>query len=141
MARRSAPSTLGFRLISQSPRLSGAHNRNLRRAARLSGPPRQRASTATTDAGFLAPLNALFTESGSTLATLPEKQALHSAGLLHQADAAPFRLSAGSGEDGTVLKSGFMEETLRAGDSVIIVGRTQSLPTALRAEVDREELW
>ena len=42
--------------------------------------------------------------------------------------------------DGSVLKSGFMEETLRAGDAVIIVGRTQSLPAALRAEVDREGL-
>ncbi len=42
--------------------------------------------------------------------------------------------------DGSVLKSGFMEETLREGDAVIIVGRTQSLPAALRGEVDREEL-
>lgn len=42
--------------------------------------------------------------------------------------------------DGNVLKSGFMEEILHAGDAVIIVGRTNLLPAALRAEVDREEL-
>jgi len=42
--------------------------------------------------------------------------------------------------DGSVLRSGFLEEPLREGDAVIIVGRTQSLPAALRGEVDREEL-
>jgi voltage-gated potassium channel len=42
--------------------------------------------------------------------------------------------------DGSVLRSGFMEEELKAGDAVIIIGRVQSLPAALRSEVDREEL-
>jgi voltage-gated potassium channel len=42
--------------------------------------------------------------------------------------------------DGSVLQSGFIEETLRAGDSLIIIGRVQSLPPALREAVDRKEL-
>ncbi len=42
--------------------------------------------------------------------------------------------------DGSVLKSGFIEEKLRSGDSVIIIGRVQSLPLALRGEVDRQEM-
>lgn len=42
--------------------------------------------------------------------------------------------------DGSILRSGFLEEKLHEGDSVIIVGRMQSLPPALRDEVDREEL-
>jgi voltage-gated potassium channel len=42
--------------------------------------------------------------------------------------------------DGNVLKSGFLEESLREGDSVIIMGRTLALPPLLRAEVEREEL-
>jgi voltage-gated potassium channel len=42
--------------------------------------------------------------------------------------------------DGSVLKSGFLDEKLREGDAVIIVGRTHALPAALRGEVDREEL-
>jgi voltage-gated potassium channel len=42
--------------------------------------------------------------------------------------------------DGSVLRSGFLEEKLREGDAVIIIGRVQSLPPALRGEVDREEL-
>lgn len=40
--------------------------------------------------------------------------------------------------DGSVLRSGFLEEKLHEGDSVIIIGRVQSLPPALRGEVDRE---
>ena len=56
------------------------------------------ASTATTNATFLASLDALFTESGSTQQALPEKQALHAPGLLHQGDAAPLRLYASSGD-------------------------------------------
>jgi voltage-gated potassium channel len=42
--------------------------------------------------------------------------------------------------DGSVLRSGFLEEKLYEGDSVIIIGRVQSLPASLRGEVDREEL-
>ena len=42
--------------------------------------------------------------------------------------------------DGHVLKTGFHEEKLQAGDSVIIIGRTHALPSALRGEVDREGL-
>jgi voltage-gated potassium channel len=42
--------------------------------------------------------------------------------------------------DGSVLRSGFLEEKLQAGDSVIIIGRVHALPPALRGEVDREEL-
>jgi Trk K+ transport system NAD-binding subunit len=42
--------------------------------------------------------------------------------------------------DGNVLKSGFLEESLREGDAVIILGRTHVLPPLLRAEVEREEL-
>jgi voltage-gated potassium channel len=42
--------------------------------------------------------------------------------------------------DGSVLKSGFLEESLREGDAVIILGRMQVLPPLLRAEVEREEL-
>ena len=42
--------------------------------------------------------------------------------------------------DGNILRSGFNEEKLQAGDSVIIIGRVQSLPTALREQVDRQEM-
>jgi K+/H+ antiporter YhaU regulatory subunit KhtT len=42
--------------------------------------------------------------------------------------------------DGNVLRSGFLEEKLRAGDSVIIIGRVQSLPAALRGEVERQDM-
>ena len=42
--------------------------------------------------------------------------------------------------DGNVLRSGFLEESLREDDAVIIVGRTDALPPNLRAEVLREEL-
>jgi uncharacterized protein with PhoU and TrkA domain len=42
--------------------------------------------------------------------------------------------------DGNVLRSGFLEESLREDDAVIIVGRTHALPPNLRAEVVREEL-
>ena len=42
--------------------------------------------------------------------------------------------------DGTVLKSEFLQEPLREGDAVIIVGRTRALPSILRAEIEREEL-
>jgi voltage-gated potassium channel len=42
--------------------------------------------------------------------------------------------------DGNVLRSGFIEEKLREGDAVIIIGRVHSLPPSLREEVDREEL-
>ncbi len=42
--------------------------------------------------------------------------------------------------DGTVLRSGFIEEKLQAGDSVVIIGRVHALPPALVGEVDREEL-
>ena len=41
--------------------------------------------------------------------------------------------------DGSVLRSGFLEEKLRPGDSVIIIGRVHALPPALRGEVDRKE--
>lgn len=55
-------------------------------------------STATTNTTFLASVDALFAESGSTLAALTEKQALHAAGLLHKGDASPLRLYAASGD-------------------------------------------
>jgi len=42
--------------------------------------------------------------------------------------------------DGSILRSGFLEEELKEGDSVIIIGRINSLPPALIHEVDREEL-
>ena len=42
--------------------------------------------------------------------------------------------------DGSVLRSGFLEEKVGAGDAVIIIGRVHALPAALRGEVDREEL-
>ncbi len=42
--------------------------------------------------------------------------------------------------DGSILRSGFIEEVLNAGDAVIIIGRVNALPLALRGEVDREEL-
>jgi voltage-gated potassium channel len=42
--------------------------------------------------------------------------------------------------DGSILRSGFFDEVLQAGDSVIIIGRINALPAALRDEVDREEL-
>jgi voltage-gated potassium channel len=41
---------------------------------------------------------------------------------------------------GNVLRAGFIEEKLQAGDSVIIIGRVQSLPAALREQVDRQEM-
>jgi voltage-gated potassium channel len=42
--------------------------------------------------------------------------------------------------DGSVLRSGFLEEKLHAGDSVVIIGRVNALPPSIRGEVDREEL-
>ena len=42
--------------------------------------------------------------------------------------------------DGSVLRSGFLEEKLHEGDAVIIIGRVQSLPPALKEEVNREGL-
>jgi voltage-gated potassium channel len=42
--------------------------------------------------------------------------------------------------DGTILRSGFLEESLQEGDAVIIVGRTNALPAILRAEMEKEEL-
>ncbi len=42
--------------------------------------------------------------------------------------------------DGSVLRSGFMEEKLHEGDAVIIIGRVHTLPPAIRGEVDREEI-
>jgi voltage-gated potassium channel len=42
--------------------------------------------------------------------------------------------------DGNILRSGFQEEKLQANDSVIIIGRVHSLPSALRGEVDRQEM-
>ena len=42
--------------------------------------------------------------------------------------------------DGSVLRSGFLEEKLHEGDAVITIGRIQSLNLALKSEVDREEL-
>jgi voltage-gated potassium channel len=42
--------------------------------------------------------------------------------------------------DGSVLRSGFLEEKLEEGDAVIIIGRPKALPAAVRGEVDREEL-
>ncbi len=42
--------------------------------------------------------------------------------------------------DGSILRSGFMDETMQAGDRVIIIGRIHDLPAAIRGEVDREEL-
>ncbi len=42
--------------------------------------------------------------------------------------------------DGTILRSGFLQEPLGKGDAVIIIGRVQALPPSLRSEVDREEL-
>jgi voltage-gated potassium channel len=42
--------------------------------------------------------------------------------------------------DGSVLRAGFLEEKLSEGDAVIIIGRVQSLPLALRGEVDRAGL-
>jgi voltage-gated potassium channel len=42
--------------------------------------------------------------------------------------------------DGSVLRTGFLEESLRDGDAVIILVRTHALPPILRAETEREEL-
>jgi voltage-gated potassium channel len=42
--------------------------------------------------------------------------------------------------DGTVLKNDFLQEPLREGDAVIVVGRTNALPSILRAETEREGL-
>ena len=41
--------------------------------------------------------------------------------------------------DGSVLRSGFLEEKLQPGDAVIIIGRVHALPPALRGQVDRAE--
>src|ERR1700722_1021822 len=43
-------------------------------------------------------------------------------------------------DDGTILRSDFLEESLQEGDAVIIVGRTNALPAILRAEMEKEEL-
>jgi voltage-gated potassium channel len=43
-------------------------------------------------------------------------------------------------EDGSVLRSGFLDERLEEGDAVIIIGRTKALPTAVIGEVDHEKL-
>ena len=42
--------------------------------------------------------------------------------------------------DGSVLRSGFIEEKLQAGDSVVIIGHVHALPASLRGEVEREEM-
>jgi len=42
--------------------------------------------------------------------------------------------------DGSILRSGFLEEKLHEGDAVIIIGRVHALPASIRGEVDREEL-
>ena len=42
--------------------------------------------------------------------------------------------------DGSVLRSGFIEEKLHAGDALIIIGRVLSLPAALRNKVDQEKM-
>ena len=42
--------------------------------------------------------------------------------------------------NGNVLHSGFMEEKLQPGDSIIIIGRVHSLPSTLKEEVDRAEV-
>jgi voltage-gated potassium channel len=42
--------------------------------------------------------------------------------------------------NGNILRSGFLEERLQTGDSVIVIGRVLSLPAALREEVDRKEM-
>jgi voltage-gated potassium channel len=42
--------------------------------------------------------------------------------------------------DGNVLRTGFLQESLREGDSVIIVGRPHALPPVLRGEMEQEEL-
>jgi len=42
--------------------------------------------------------------------------------------------------NGNMLRSGFIEEKLQAGDSVIIIGRVHGLPPALREQVDRQEV-
>jgi hypothetical protein len=36
--------------------------------------------------------------------------------------------------------SGFIEETLHAGDAMIIIGRVQSLPPSLREKVGRQQM-
>jgi voltage-gated potassium channel len=42
--------------------------------------------------------------------------------------------------DGNILRSGFLEEPLRDGDAVIIMGRTHALPSILYGKMEREEL-
>jgi voltage-gated potassium channel len=42
--------------------------------------------------------------------------------------------------DGSILRTGFMEERLDAGDAIIIIAKTQALPAILRTEMEREEL-
>ena len=42
--------------------------------------------------------------------------------------------------DGSILRSGFLEEKLQAGDAVIIIGRSHALPALMKDAVDRETL-
>jgi len=42
--------------------------------------------------------------------------------------------------DGSILRSGFLEEKLEEGDAVIIIGRAKALPPAVVGEVDQEQL-
>ena len=42
--------------------------------------------------------------------------------------------------DGSILRSGFLEEKLQAGDAVIIIGRAHALPALMKDAVDRETL-
>ena len=42
--------------------------------------------------------------------------------------------------DGTILRSDFLQMDVQEGDALIIIGRVNALPPALREKVDREEL-
>jgi Trk K+ transport system NAD-binding subunit len=41
--------------------------------------------------------------------------------------------------DGSILRSGFMEQQLDVGDSLIIIARTPALPQILRTEMEGED--
>ena len=76
-------------------------------------------ANATTTLLFLAPIDQLFQETGSTIGTaavLQTKQALHAAGILHAADMEPVRIYGGGSISGITLFAGKEARIVAAED-------------------------
>lgn len=85
----------------------------------------------TSGPDFLAPVNALFNESGALRgpdATLTTKQALHAPGPLHKGDSEPVRIFAGRGNiSGLTLFSGKAARVIAGGDLTDIAFYVQNV--------------